>query len=595
MQTFKVNNVLMVVMLCLFLFGAETSVGRTKEEIIAESKEKVSAERSYKLGTDIEFVLRKENAIRLICDDNDYGLKEYIIYYYTKGLNHRDIPGIIRADVYFDGGESSGGGSRTTSQGALRQAGYTPCLAIIKWRITDGKALIKFCVSTDKKRNHREYEKDRAQRERTGDGLYSIQFKDNQILPPLQLSEAERLAGFVRLWSEVKYNFAFFDQVPQLDWDGILLEYLPRVQQAESAEEYYRVLKQCVALLQDGHTSVWGPSGEPKCRLPVRIQAVEGKAAIVAVLPADDFDNSELIEELLKANLKVGEEITHIDGRSVQKILTEDIYPYIFASTPQGRDLKAYPEITRGEYGTKAVLSVRGLDGNVRDVTLTRGHYRMRPKREVFVCRELADGIVYVNLPGFGSETDVHDFDAVFNKISKAKGLILDVRENGGGSTRYGSAIISRLIDKPMRGSHWKTRQYIPAFRAWGREEEWYEGDHRTIEPRGETRYLGPVVVLTSVQTSSAAEDFVVALHASKRAKVVGGRTRGSTGQPLRVDLPGGGARICTKWDTYPDGREFVGVGIIPDVEVHPTPKDIAAGRDVVLEKGIEVLKSKLM
>jgi C-terminal processing protease CtpA/Prc len=44
----------------------------------------------------------------------------------------------------------------------------------------------------------------------------------------------------------------------------------------------------------------------------------------------------------------------------------------------------------------------------------------------------------------------------------------------------------------------------------------------------------------------------------------------------------------------YPDGREFVGVGIIPDVEVHPTAADIAAGHDVVLEKGLEVLRSKM-
>jgi hypothetical protein len=49
-------------------------------------------------------------------------------------------------------------------------------------------------------------------------------------------------------------------------------------------------------------------------------------------------------------------------------------------------------------------------------------------------------------------------------------------------------------------------------------------------------------------------------------------------------------ARVCTKHDTYPDGREFVGVGVIPDVEIHPTAVDIATNRDVVLGKAIEVL-----
>ena len=87
-----------------------------------------------------------------------------------------------------------------------------------------------------------------------------------------------------------------------------------------------------------------------------------------------------------------------------------------------------------------------------------------------------------------------------------------------------------------------------------------------------------------------AAEDFVVALHAAERATLVGEKTAGTTGQPLIIDLPGGSARICTKWDTYPDGRDFVGVGVIPDVEVRPTQAALAAGTDIVLEKGLEVL-----
>jgi len=165
------------------------------------------------------------------------------------------------------------------------------------------------------------------------------------------------------------------------------------------------------------------------------------------------------------------------------------------------------------------------------------------------------------------------------------------VRNNRGGSSSIGYKIISYLIDKPLFGSHWKTRQYLPAFRAWGREEQWYEGNHDTIEPRAENHYSGPVVVLTGPGTVSAAEDFVVALHASGRAILVGQKTAGTTGQPLMIKLPRGGkARICTKRDMYPDGREFVGIGIIPDVKVCPTQESTAAGRDTVLVKAITLL-----
>ena len=59
-----------------------------------------------------------------------------------------------------------------------------------------------------------------------------------------------------------------------------------------------------------------------------------------------------------------------------------------------------------------------------------------------------------------------------------------------------------------------------------------------------------------------------------------------------QIHNEGGRARICTKHDTYPDGREFVGVGILPDVEIHSTRQDYANGNDVVLERGLKVIET---
>ena len=80
----------------------------------------------------------------------------------------------------------------------------------------------------------------------------------------------------------------------------------------------------------------------------------------------------------------------------------------------------------------------------------------------------------------------------------------------------------------------------------------------------------------------------------------MGEPTCGSSGQPLQVPLScGARMRICAKRDTYPDGREFVGGGVIPDLKVEPTQADIAAGRyanrtDPVFDKGVEVLKAAI-
>jgi C-terminal processing protease CtpA/Prc len=59
------------------------------------------------------------------------------------------------------------------------------------------------------------------------------------------------------------------------------------------------------------------------------------------------------------------------------------------------------------------------------------------------------------------------------------------------------------------------------------------------------------------------------------------------------VTLPGGGVlRVCSKRDSYPDGKEFVGFGIDPDITVEPTQLDIYEGRDPALAKAIEAISN---
>ncbi len=102
-----------------------------------------------------------------------------------------------------------------------------------------------------------------------------------------------------------------------------------------------------------------------------------------------------------------------------------------------------------------------------------------------------------------------------------------------------------------------------------------------------------PVVILTGRNTASAAEDFLCAFD--ERAIRVGEPTYGSTGQPLFLDLPGGGsARICTRDCLLPDGSDFINVGITPHVAVEMTIQDYQDGIDRVMLEGLEVLKEQI-
>jgi C-terminal processing protease CtpA/Prc len=113
------------------------------------------------------------------------------------------------------------------------------------------------------------------------------------------------------------------------------------------------------------------------------------------------------------------------------------------------------------------------------------------------------------------------------------------------------------------------------------------------VNPDPAHLFSGPVIVLIGAETGSAAEDFAVAFDAIRRGTLLGEPTGGSTGQPLVFQLPGGGsARICTKDDTYPDGRAIEGVGVLPQVKVSPTVSDIRQGKDAALDRALEILSA---
>ncbi len=549
--------------------------------LVLLSRERSARSIGVSIGEDLRFELAVDEGVRLEVRDNPYGIAEVFLYldhggFWIVGLDQHGKE-LVRAEkLYRD------------VVGTMDQMGAWPVITWMMWQPTETGLAIDFVISDDKARNREIRSKAFSKDSR----MAFMAPVDNYFLPP-DLTVDQKLVGLVHLWSEVKANFAFFDQVPELDWDQILVEYLPKIRQAESTYAYYSHLREMTALLKDGHTQVYGPDDLARFAPPVRLVGLAGRAIVRRVSPLEEVVDPSVRAELAAARLEPGEEVVRIDGQPILELLERKLYPRIVASTSQDRDRRAFPALLYGELGTTVRLEVKGLDQELRVVELTRSGRLPRAPRKGFLHREVAEGLAYVNLPGFGSDRTANQFDEVFPHILGASGLILDLRENGGGDSRVGDQIISRLIDRTIEGSAWKTRQYRPALRAWGEQETWYEGEPDQIEPRDETPFRGPIVVLVGAATFSAGEDFVVALHAAGRVTVVGRKTGGSTGQPLFIELPGGGrARICTKRDTYPDGREFVGVGIVPDIEVAPTVDEIVSGQDLVLERGVEVLQN---
>jgi C-terminal processing protease CtpA/Prc len=392
-----------------------------------------------------------------------------------------------------------------------------------------------------------------------------------------------RTAGWARLWSYIKYNFVYLDRRPELNWDAMLDQYMPRVAAAKSDAEYGRILQQAVALLHDGHTGVFPNATDPSDMPSIRLEPIGGKPVATAV--GD-------LEEL--SRIKPGMELIEIDGEPVDVVIRRDIDPYIFSSTVQDRQLRESWMVLQGPPGSTVRTKWRALDGQAIEATLTRNGAQHRaalkvPSHPRFEYKELAGNVAYIGLNDFSNAQIDKEFDAKFEQLRGAKAWVIDLRYNGGGSSGIGYAIFKRFIDAPVERSKQSTRLYNATVAARNQPQTWYEWPSDKIEPAAGPHYQGPVYVLTSPSTCSAAEDFLIPLKTAKRITIVGEPTCGSTGQPLQFTIYGASARVCTKWDRFPDGTEFVGVGVLPDVKAARTREDVASGRDAVLETALKL------
>jgi len=415
-------------------------------------------------------------------------------------------------------------------------------------------------------------------------------------------SAEQKLWGLMTIWAEAKFNFPYFDRIPDIDWDKKVQEYIPRVLSADSLAGYYEILMEFAALLKDGHTLVFPPWMFAKPGYdhpPLELQVVEDK-----FLMARCGETEEIREQKIYPGLEVLEVGDHVPLRAY---LRENVLRFRSYGTSQADEAIGLIGIFSGPKGSQVPLKVKDPDGTVRDVLLTRNSKDRDGKTflprwvrwfmidPLVETRMVQPDICYIRISNFGSAKVVEEFQKVFDglNLSGIQGLILDVRYNPGGNSDHAESIVSFLTEQSLKASKWKSLSYVPAFRSWGRPTGWTEGGPSVIEPRHGKRYAGPVAVLTGPGTNSSAEDFLVPLKYSKRAVLVGEKTAGSSGNPISVALPWGGMfRVVSLKDMFPDGQEFVGIGISPDVEVRPTQQDLLQGTDPVLQKGIEVIRN---
>lgn len=219
--------------------------------------------------------------------------------------------------------------------------------------------------------------------------------------------------------------------------------------------------------------------------------------------------------------------------------------------------------------------------------------------------RWLPQNVALIRIPTFDrAACSQRAIKALFGEIENAKGLILDLRGNGGGqiaNARYLATLLWR------NGNHTLLYQVTRDSADKYRLASGHDGDVQTVaswsghpygfvEARGHSRFLGPVVVLVDQWSYSAAEMLPAALQDLKRAKVIGTRTGGEVlsvhhdgGEDPGCPL-GGGFRLQYPVSVVltPKLRVLEGKGLDPDVAL-----DLRSTEDdqVIFTKAMEVMQ----
>ncbi len=199
----------------------------------------------------------------------------------------------------------------------------------------------------------------------------------------------------------------------------------------------------------------------------------------------------------------------------------------------------------------------------------------------------LDDGIGYMRYPSFSAPVGEGALDAILAYFNPCRGLIIDIRDNGGGSMTNVERLVARFIDSRILAGY-ISHKTGPGHNDFSEPYAYYYDPAET----GRVRWTKPVVVLTNRSTFSAANNFVSIMKLLPQVKIVGATTGGGSGMPYSSEIPcGWGVRMsaCPVLDAEGHPTEN---GIEPSagcaVDLDPTAA--LQGRDTMLDLAIALL-----
>ena len=198
----------------------------------------------------------------------------------------------------------------------------------------------------------------------------------------------------------------------------------------------------------------------------------------------------------------------------------------------------------------------------------------------------LEDNIGYMYYGDFSSGLGEANIDYIIDKLSICAGIIIDVRDNGGGLLSNVEKLASRFTnEKTLIG-------YIQHKTGKG-HDDFSKPLARYNIPSTRLRYQKPVVVLTNRSCFSATNDFVNAMRYCPNVTILGNKTGGGSGLPFHSEIPIGWSVRFSACPVFDADMQHIEFGIDPDIFVNLSDKDSRKGKDTLIEAARNLLKNK--
>ncbi|MGA9885818.1 MAG: S41 family peptidase [Candidatus Acidiferrales bacterium] len=389
-------------------------------------------------------------------------------------------------------------------------------------------------------------------------------------------SDQDEVQGMLKDAHEAVKKYYYDPKFHGIDLDARYRQYQDRVKTGPNLNEGMRMVAAFLSGLNDSHTFFMPPQRPYKWDYGFRIRLIGNTGYISRLRPNTDAANK----------LQPGDQVLAFDTYSVNRTDFQALSYAFNALMPQ-------PKVqldVRDPDGTarRVFVNTKFQQGkNVLDFTAQGGgidvwKYIQGEEDADQLVRQRhveMDGIMIWKMPEFVLETD--QVDHLFDIARKQKTLILDLRENPGGSEDTLTRMVGDVMDHDVTIGDRVGRRHLKPLEA---------------KSAGGRVFTGKLIVLADSESASAAELFARVIQLEHRGIVLGDKTSGSVMEAREYGYEQGletvisyGFSVTEADLIMKDGNSLEHVGVTPDEEIVPTAQDLAAGRDPVLARAVAI------